>query len=69
MKGEHIRLNSDQVGLIAKTLADVAKLLFASSVIGFFIPGSSGTVTVLTFFIGAGFAFGVFVGGIAILKS
>lgn len=69
MRSENIRLNKDQIELIAKTLADVAKLLFVSSVIGFFIPGSSGTVTVLTFFIGAGFAIGVFAGGIAILKS
>ena len=61
--------NRDQVQLIAKTLADVAKLLFASSVIGFFIPGSSGAVTVLTFLIGSGVAIGVFFGGIAMLRS
>ena len=64
-----MRLNQDQIQLIAKTLADVAKLLFASSVIGFFIPGSSGGVTVLTFIIGAVSAVVVFSGGIAILKS
>ncbi len=64
-----MRLNRDQIELIARTLADVAKLLFASSVIGFFIPGSSGAVTLLIFVIGSGCAIGVFLGGVAILKS
>ncbi len=64
-----MRFNKDQIELVAKTLADVAKLLFASSVIGFLIPGSSGAVTVLTFLIGSGFAVGVFFGGVAMLRS
>ena len=64
-----MKLNRDQIELIAKTLADVAKLLFASSVVGFFIPGSSGAVTILTFLTGAGFSVGIFLGGVALLKS
>lgn len=64
-----MRLNREQIELIAKTLADAAKLLFASSVIGFFIPGSSGVVTVATFLVGSGFAIGIFFGAVAMLKS
>ena len=64
-----MRLNQDQIELIAKTLADVAKLLFASSVIGFFIPGSSGGVPLPAFFTGSAFAMLFFLGSIITLKS
>lgn len=69
MEDERMRFNREQIVLIAKTLADVAKLLFASSVIGFFIPGSSGAVTLGIFLTGTVFAALFFWGGIAILKS
>ena len=64
-----MRQNREQIALIAQTLADVAKLLFASSVIGFFIPGSPGAVTMLTFLIGSGSAVGVFMGAVVMLRS
>jgi hypothetical protein len=49
-----------------QTFADLAKLVFASSVVGFFIPGSSGTVSLLTFLIGAASASGLFMLSIAV---
>ena len=64
-----MKLNRDQIELIARTLADVAKLLFASSVVGFFIPGSSGVVPGATFLVGSTFATFFFLGSVAILKS
>ncbi|MBI3442836.1 MAG: hypothetical protein HY007_03655 [Candidatus Sungbacteria bacterium] len=69
MRDGRTRFNREQVALIAKTLADVAKLLFASSVIWFFIPGASGAVTLGIFLTGTVFAALFFWGGIAILKS
>ncbi len=62
-------LNRDQIQLIAKTLADVAKLLFASSVIGFFIPGSSGTVSISAFAVGSACGVLMFTASVATLKS
>lgn len=64
-----MRFNRDQIELTAKTSADVAKLLFASSVIGFFIPGSSGAVDTLTFLTGSIFAILFFIGSVVMLKS
>ncbi len=64
-----MRLNREQINLIAKTLADLAKLLFASSVIGFFIPGSSGAVDISTFAAGSAGSVLFLTIGVAILKS
>jgi hypothetical protein len=62
-------LNKDQIKLVSQTFADLAKLVFASSVVGFFIPGSSGTVSLLTFLIGAASASGLFMLSIAVLRT
>lgn len=64
-----MQFNRDQIELIAKTLADAAKLLFASSVIGFFIPGSSGVVGISAFAAGSMCSIMLFAVGVAILKS
>ena len=37
-----IKLNKSQLGLTAKFFVDLAKIWFASGVIGFFIPGIIG---------------------------
>jgi hypothetical protein len=62
-------LNKNQITLVSQTFADLAKLMFASSVVGFFIPGSSGTVSLLTFLIGAASASGLFMLSIAVLRT
>ncbi len=64
-----MKFNRDQIELIAKTLADVAKLLFASSVVGFFIPGSSGAVSISAFAVGSACGVLIFIVGVATLKS
>lgn len=64
-----MRLNHDQIELIAKTFADIAKILFASAVVGFFIPGSTGAVSIPTFIVGAAFAVGIFGISVFMLKS
>lgn len=64
-----MRLNKDQLVLTAKTFTDLAKILFGSAVIGFFIPGFSGAVTIPIFIIGGVVSASLFFLGVIILKS
>lgn len=64
-----MRLNHDQTSLIAKTLADLAKILFAAAVIGFFIPGYAGFVKTPVFVTGAVSSTGLFIISVAVLRS
>lgn len=50
---ENMRLNQDQLNLLAKYLADFSKILIASAVVGFFVPTGAGQVTIPVFIIGA----------------
>ena len=63
-----MRLNKDQVELISETFADLAKILFGSAVVGFFIPSASGTIGIVTFMIGASFSAGFFAVSVVLLK-
>ena len=48
-----MRLNSGQIDMLACYFSDLSKALFISTVIGFFIPGTSHVVTVVSFTVGA----------------
>lgn len=62
-------LNKQQVEAISKFFADLAKILFAATVVGFFIPGFSGNVNILAFAVGALSSAGLFIGSVSILKE
>lgn len=62
-------LNRTQVELVSRIFTDLAQILFASSVVGFFIPGYAGTVNVPTFIIGAACAAGLYIFSVVLLKS
>jgi len=64
-----MRLNKLQIEAISKFFADLSKILFASAVVGFFIPGSSGYVNMSVFIFGSLFSLGLFILSIALLKS
>ncbi|MBI3334873.1 MAG: hypothetical protein HY001_00010 [Candidatus Portnoybacteria bacterium] len=64
-----MQFNRDQMQLAAKTFADLAKILFGSAVVGFFIPGFSGAVNIPTFLVGSLFAVSFFALSIIMLKS
>lgn len=61
--------NQNQLELAAKTLADLAKIVFASTVIGFFAPGFSGNLNISSLIMGAVSAAGLFFSGALLLKS
>lgn len=63
-----MELNRDQIQLIAKTFTDLAKILFAAAVIGFFIPGYAGIVNVPTFITGAISSASLFIVSVGILR-
>ena len=63
-----MQFTKHQVDKLSSFLIDLAKILFASSVFGFFIPGSSGQVNVIVFIVGAIFAFGCLIGGLNLLS-
>ena len=46
-----MHLNKIQIEAISKFFADLSKILFASAVVGFFIPESSGRVNILYSFL------------------
>lgn len=64
-----MQLNKFQLDKLSDFLIDLAKILFASSVVGFFIPGSSGQINVMVFIIGTISTFGCLVAGLKILKK
>ena len=48
-----MRLNREQIDILSKYLADLSKILFASTVLGFFIPSSIGPITIPVFIFGS----------------
>ncbi|GEM_PF-2401801 len=62
-------LSEEKVKALSEFSRDIAKILFTSAVIGFFIPGSTAKVSALTFSIGLLFTLGFLVTGVAILPS
>jgi len=57
-----------QLESISKYLLDISKIVFASSVVGFFFPSTSNTITTPTFIFGTLATVGTLVFGLAILK-
>jgi len=49
-------LNKEQMGILSAYLSDVSKILFASTVLGFFVPSVAGSVSLLTFGVGSAIA-------------
>ena len=48
-----MRLTSPQIDTIAKYLADVSKILIGSVVVGFFVPTSTGPISIPVFLAGS----------------
>ncbi len=44
-----MELSKEQVGILSSYLSDISKILFASTVLGFFVPSASGPVPLITF--------------------
>jgi len=63
-----LQLNKFQVKAVSEFFRDLAKLIIASAVIKFFLPGLGGGVPLITFIIGSGLAIVFLVTGVAILK-
>ncbi len=49
-------LNKEQIGVLSAYLSDMSKILFASTVLGFFVPSIAGPVSLLTFGVGSAIA-------------
>ena len=62
-------LNETQLISISKYSMDLSRLLFASAIVGFFIPGHSGKVSFATYIVGLVFSSLLFIGGVILLKS
>jgi hypothetical protein len=62
-------LNREQIERVSELCFDLAKIVFASAVVGFFIPGVGPAVNLPTFLTGGACASGLFVLSIALLKS
>lgn len=63
------RLNQAQIKSVSKFFSDLAKILFASAVVGFFIPSSSINVTTNALVVGSFFALSFFIISVTILKN
>lgn len=63
-----MRLNQNQLEALSKYLADLSKILVASTVIGFFVPTSAGPITIPTFITGTLVALLALFAGIRIIK-
>jgi len=48
----HMRLNKEQISILSKYLSDLSKVIFASIVIGYFIPVSDSSINTITFIAG-----------------
>ena len=48
-----MQLNSNQIDILAKYFSDLSKIIFASAVLGFFIPISETIPTFQTFLFGS----------------
>jgi len=49
----NMRFSESQVDLLAKYLSDISKILFASTVVGFFLPTAAGEITIPVFVLGS----------------
>lgn len=47
-----LKLTNNQLDAVAKYLADISKLVFAASVLGFFIPIGTQPIGIITFIVG-----------------
>ena len=63
------KLDFKQKELIAKILVDLGKMFFAASVIGFFIPSTMATVSLISFIAGLITSVILFISGIIIIKQ
>jgi len=63
------RLNKIQLDKFSNFLIDLAKILFGSTVVGFFVPGFSGNVDIATFVIGIAATFTSLVTGLKIVEK
>lgn len=63
-----MKLNGDQIGLLAKYFADLSKILFGSVIIGYFLP-SSIIVNLPTFMLGSSVATVFIIFSVKILKK
>lgn len=62
-------LNKPQLQTISGFLVDLAKLLFGSGVVGFFIPGSNNQINLQAFVIASTGALICLIFGISLLKN
>jgi ABC-type uncharacterized transport system YnjBCD ATPase subunit len=60
-------LNKDQVNKLSDFLIDLAKIIFASTALGFLFPGSSGKATIIAFLAGILISMFCLVGGLKLL--
>lgn len=63
-----VKLTSNQLDAVAKYLADISKLVFAATVLGFFLRTGDIPVTVTTFVMGSVVALTTFVSSIYLVK-
>lgn len=57
-----------RLDVISKLILDLGKILFAAAVVGFFIPGFSGTVSVPTLIAGTILSTSLFITGIKLTR-
>ncbi len=62
-------LNQPQLKKISSFFVDLAKILFGSAIVGFFIPETSSVVSLSNLAIGSLVAFGFLIIGISLLKN
>ncbi len=48
-----MQLNQEQIDILAKYFSDLSKILFGSTVLGFFIPSPEVQITLSVFIVGA----------------
>lgn len=63
-----LKFNREQLESISKYFIDLSKILFASSVVGFFIPAAQVEVTIPTFIIGAPLSLIFLIIGVRVLR-
>ena len=65
----YMYLNRSQIDTLSKYLSDLSKILFASTVLGFFIPSGFGPITIPIFILGALASVSCFIFSITILND
>ena len=64
-----LKLTTSRLEILAKYFVDLSKILFASAIVGFFIPGFSEKVDLSTFVFGSVIALGFLVLGVLIIEE